>query len=783
MKCLLLPLLLLSSTWCLSQNPQRWFVDGMHGGVYGHYPIQTFTRFLNDQLEANSQWRLGMEIEPETWDTVQAYTPEEYQRMRRLMAGPQIEYTNPSYAQSYLYCILGESIIRQFQYGIRHLRKHFPTVRMLTYATEEPCYTSCLPTLLPQLGFRYLVLKCPDTCWGGYAAPFGGQFVSLQGPAGNSMLCVPRYACEGLQPKTTWQTLAWTNQAPYWDACTKAGILQPVGMCYQDAGWTGGPWIGKGDTLKFGTRYTLWTDYFRRYEADSEAPRHCFSQEEVCPGLMWGSQILQTLAQQVRHSENLLLQTEKVESIRQLLGMPYSPSSHLDEAWRQVMLAQHHDCWIVPYNRLNTKGNWAQNVALWTQYSDSTSHAIQGPQGNVFFNTIARPRHEVVKTPRGVFAVSAPAFGYTRQFSKATSRKSIHITRKKCDIETKEYHLSLDLEHGGVFSSLLSRKDNTEYAVDNDTLRLGEIRGFLRQQGGFRSSAEQGVKAVVLEDNSLLKQVQISGTIAGVPFTQLITLREGDPLIDIELTLDWQGGEQVGDTCFYDTRYMLSYLLPTPSSETSLVKSAPFDVCTSAQQHSYYRRWDDIHHNLILDWLDVESASGRGSLALFSDHTTSYTWGKGEALALTLQYSGAGLWGRDYSIQHPTHLHFALLPHSGDWKESDIPYHNQRWNQPLLPLLADGGADEQSLLDLSGTGYQLTACCTDQGTLLLRFYNATGNDSPQSIHLPYAIENVWSTDLLDNEQEQIPITTDDGGSQFTVSIPQHGVQTYRVMLK
>ncbi len=53
----------------------------------------------------------------------------------------QVEFTNPTYAQPYCYNISGESIIRQFQYGIAKINKHFPEVDFVTYSVEEPCFT------------------------------------------------------------------------------------------------------------------------------------------------------------------------------------------------------------------------------------------------------------------------------------------------------------------------------------------------------------------------------------------------------------------------------------------------------------------------------------------------------------------------------------------------------------------------------------------------------------------------------------------------------------------
>lgn len=61
-------------------SQQAYFVDGYHGGIYGHYPVKWKTQFIVDQLAMHPDWRICMEIEPETWDTVRVQTPEAYLR-------------------------------------------------------------------------------------------------------------------------------------------------------------------------------------------------------------------------------------------------------------------------------------------------------------------------------------------------------------------------------------------------------------------------------------------------------------------------------------------------------------------------------------------------------------------------------------------------------------------------------------------------------------------------------------------------------------------------------
>jgi alpha-mannosidase len=59
-----------------------YFVDGFHDGVYGHYP-SGYTAFLVAQIKANPNWKINLEIEPETWDIVRTSEPEAYGHSRR----------------------------------------------------------------------------------------------------------------------------------------------------------------------------------------------------------------------------------------------------------------------------------------------------------------------------------------------------------------------------------------------------------------------------------------------------------------------------------------------------------------------------------------------------------------------------------------------------------------------------------------------------------------------------------------------------------------------------
>ena len=832
MKILKFASLVVASALALSVAAQQKmsFVDGFHGGVYGHYPLKTYTDFLADQLTAHPEWSICLEIEPETWDSVAVHNPSGLERLKVLASTPRVEFTNPSYAQSYMYTISGESIIRQFRYGMDKTWTHFPDAEFLTYSVEEPCFTSALPMVLGQLGFKYASIKCPNTCWGGYSAGFGNGVVKWTAPDGSHILAVPRYECEELGDKV-WETKANGRYPQYWEACLAAGITRPVGMCFQDAGWTSGPWLDYFGQPHEGIEYTTWRQYFEGEPADAVHEVYKMSQEDVLGGLVWGSQILQKLATEVRLAENKLVMTEKTGALLSLETGKAPEQALIDEAWRTLLLSQHHDCWIVPYNRLNKRGNWAENVTLWTASSvencdsaidamvslDSSSSVLQ--VGVV--NTTAFAREEVVRAdiPAGwpanfritdasgsevpyyvedgkvVFKAASPAFG----ISSYTFSKSGKVTKVEPSVKTYsgkdglvkvnagQYRITFSPKDGGVITSLVSH-DGREYVDKNSSQALGLLSGWFYEENRWHLSSEEPATVEVSEAKGISTKVTVRGTIASTAFTQVVTIDDGSRRIDFDLNIDWKQNVGIGRSAqrraydnrqraFYDSRYDLNILFPVACESPSLFKDAPFDVCESQLEDTYFDNWENIKHNVILDWVDLCGKNGT-SMALLSDHTTSYTYGPDFPLALTVQFSGNGLWGRNYSITRPTSMKYALVPHTGMWDKAGVQEESQAWNEPLSVI--PGVKPREAALDLAGTGYLLSTVTNSNGGYLVRLYNADGDASARNIKLAIPAKNVEEVNLLGEKIGSPKVSKGDNGIIMEVSIPRFGIKTFKI---
>ncbi|MGN6180795.1 MAG: glycoside hydrolase family 38 C-terminal domain-containing protein [Mucilaginibacter sp.] len=830
-----------------------YFIDGYHGGIWGHYPDWN-TRFMADQLKSHPDWKINLEIEPETWDDAKKKDPVAYNEFRDLFTSDstknRIEYVNPDYAQSYLFDIEGESIIAQFYYGIKMVHRHFPTATFPAYSSEEPCFTSCLPEILTSFGFKYASLKNPNTCWGGYTSAYGGELVNWIGPDGTSIITSPRYAVEALQPGSTWQTIASGNSPEYIKACFAAGIKHPVGMTIQDAGWRNGPVLHTPRRVYQPTEYTTWANYFENIAIKNPADNWKFTQEDVLVSLVWGSQILQHIAQEVRISENKLISAEKLAAISKVYnGTPY-PQSDFDAAWRPLMLSQHHDCWIVPYN--GRPGNtWADKVVTWTNTTNRIADSIvkldisrpeSGKQLNGtrfirIYNTLGIKRGEQVaadipaewkgKTisvwntagmpvtsqivnnvvsgqPQIVFTADVPAMGYATyqlKLKKAEQAKSILVyVLKNGDyrVESDLYSITLDPHKGGTITSLIAKKLNNKQFVDQANARnFNELRGNFYNYGGFHSTADSAAKISIVEQGAERVKLQIDGTIDHSPFTQWLTVATGQRRIDLRVNINWKANTGIGQStppnsfkstgyqkAFYNDKEKLLAMFPLNLKNQKVYKNAPFDVLESRLKNTFFTSWDSIKNNILLNWVDVTDARDNYGMALLVDHTTNYAHGEDFPLGLTLEYSGVGLWGRNYSITGPTDVHYSLIPHEGKWDKSGLWTASEEWNEPMVVKVLDAepvAVKSRSLVDVKGSGYDITSLNANGNDLVIRVFNAEGNAAPRQIVFDGTASKAELLELDGRKRGDTQLKKDASGKTvLTLSMPRFGIRTVKL---
>ncbi|HXO74331.1 MAG TPA: glycoside hydrolase family 38 C-terminal domain-containing protein, partial [Puia sp.] len=468
---------------------------------------------------------------------------------------------------------------------------------------------------------------------------------------------------------------------------------------------------------------------------------------------------------------------------------------------RTLLLSQHHDCWIVPYNG-KAGDTWADKVVKWTgntnRYSDSVigvaAGAVGGPCVKVF-NTTGVRRTEWVRAGEILFKADVPPMGY-RTYQLKNDRKAAGSAKVKqtaggsWQVETDLYRIVLDPSKGGVITSWVAKRLGAKEFVEEGK-SFNELRGNFYNAGGFRSSTETPAEIRVLEEGPAEVRLSIKGMIAGNPFTQVLTVQEGQPRVDMHLVIDWKGNPAIGEysdapkdnevrKAYYDDRYKLLALFPLRLAAQRVFKNAPFDVAESRLDNTFYNRWDSIKNNVLLNWVDVEDGDGKYGMALFCDHTTSYGHGVDFPLALTVQYSGNGIFYRDYKIDGPTEMNYAWLPHAGSWDQAGIWAEGTKWNEPLIVRTGGVVEEERSLLQPERAGMEISSVTLEGNYLLARLFNAEATGPGQKLYLGFAAETAAEVGLDGRVIKEVAIRKERSGRRFVeLSIPRFGIRTLR----
>jgi alpha-mannosidase len=329
----------------------------------------------------------------------------------------------------------------------------------------------------------------------------------------------------------------------------------------------------------------------------------------------------------------------------------------------------------------------------------------------------------------------------------------------------------------------------------NSVFGFNELRGYFYEKEKFFSSKDTPAKITLSESNDFRKKVKIESDIFGHLYTQTITLTKGQERIDFSLFIDWKENIGIGEykqengftanyRATYDDRYKLHIVFPTTLIDQQIYKNAPFDVCKSTLDNTFFKSWDSIKHNIILNWVDVLQGDEKYGLALLSDHTTSYLHGNDYPLGLTAQYSGYGLWDANYKITQPLNINYALIPHTKRWDESCLWTASTVWNEPLITVFHEStDMLEKSFIRFDKKGYELSAVMIDENDdLIVRMFNAEGNDNQTSMMLDFPIESISEIELNGKESRKIDFSRKGSSTVVQTQLSRLGIKTFRIIL-
>ena len=162
-------------------------------------------------------------------------------------------------------------------------------------------------------------------------------------------------------------------------------------------------------------------------------------------------------------------------------------------------------------------------------------------------------------------------------------------------------------------------------------------------------------------------------------------------------------------------------------------------------------------------------------MTLLSDHTTSYSYGPDYPLALTVQYAGPGLWGRQYPTHGTTNLNFALYPHEGDWEQAGVPQQSEAWNTPPTPsaFYHKVAFRDRSFLQADDRRLALSAAWCSDGAFHFRLYNASREPVSSHLHIGMPATGLTEEDLQGQPGQHLLVQVAPGFGQLHAQLRQH----------
>ena len=382
-----------------------------------------------------------------------------------------MEVVGASYGQPYGLFHGGESNARQRIYGVRTVRLLLG-VRPKTFWEEEFDF---FPQLLRGVGFEYGSLFFQWT-WHTPEVPKETlPAVLWEGMDGSRLLSAPRGPLNLHQWPEDFANLL-SSHLP--KQLAVPGIVQWLElMPSQD-------WMCRSELMipplerllahpDYEVRMVTLSEYLEAAREHAEPRR--YTMDDVFHGLSLGKNgdLFRRLS---REAEQTLLTAEALSSLAGLFGRPYAnwdvyPIRELEEAWRELLSAQHHDndeceglCGHI--GRLS----YERSLGLSRHVLERTAAHLAGrtqdpPERTIVFNPLGWTRSAVVQDGSGryVHVEQVPAFGYRVLSGDEVSVTTVHV---------RETENMVALARGGL-----------QVAIDRRTGLVTQIRASVAPEG------------------------------------------------------------------------------------------------------------------------------------------------------------------------------------------------------------------------------------------------------------------------------------------------------------
>lgn len=702
----------------------------------------------------------------------------------------------------------GESLVRQFLYGKRFFREEFGVENRVLWLPDVFGYSGALPQIMKKCGVDYFMTtklswnqfnKVPnDTMmWEGIdGSKVLTHFISTLGVGQSTDRFFTTYNGM-LHPDAIMG--GWER---YQNKEMNNDILISYG--YGDGG--GGPtreMLETGERMEKGVkgipkvRQVFARQYFEELEARVKDSRRL----PTWTGEFYFEYHRGTYTSMARNkranrkSELMLMDLELLSVLAEKAGKPY-PAEELESMWKTVMLNQFHD--ILPGSAIHevyevTKKEYEALSERCGRLTAERAQALAGSgDGVTVFNTLGFARNDrvelgdckaaalsdetgavypVQQTAGGAVAYlkNLPSKGWKTFATAAAPKVESPFRVTENAVETPFYRVAFDAD--GNIASLYDRENAREVAQKGrllNQLRVYEdkpiyydnwdIDIFYREKF-WDVNAKTTMKWV--ENGPVEAVLELERPYSKSLIRQQIRFYADSRRIDFVTWVDW-----------HESQHLLKVLFPCDVHTDEATFDIQFgNVTRKTHTNTSWdmARFESCGHK----WADV-SEGGYG-VALLNDCKYGHSAHEGE-LDLTLIKSGVEPNATTDQEQHV--FTYALYPHAGTWRESDVPQEAYRLNQPALTVSGGAAGQSFSFAETADANAVLETVkkAEDGKGVILRIYENRNRRTNTAVTLSAAPRRVSECDLLERPAGEVPFE----GNRVPFTIRPYEIKTFRV---
>lgn len=713
-----------------------------------------------------------MSSQPQLYKYLSEESPELYEEVKEMVKQGRWEVEGGMWVEADCNLSSGESLVRQFLYGKRFMKKEFGVDSKVLWLPDVFGYSAALPQIMNKCGIDKFITskigwnesnKMPYDAfiWHGIDnTPVFTYFMTAQ----------DKHRSQEPATNVTYNAKLNANQLRgAYDRFQQKELYDDVLITFGFGDGGGGPTVKDlemYDRLKKGLPGTSTAvmgfagDFLEDVKTKTENNPHTpHWNGELYLEFHRGTYTSQAKNKRYnRKSEFMFENAETLSLINEYLTGAVYPKEKMQAAWETILLNQFHD--IIPgssihevyevshaqYEEIGKTGNEIINFA-----ERNIADGVCADEGYVVFNPNSFVSSSAVKIDDGyIFAENIPAKGY-----KVIVPEKVQptVTLSDSTIENKYYKLTLD--ENGNFSSIFDKKNSREvlkngekgnaFTVYEDYPREydnWEISSYYTEKH-WDITALDSIEKVCEGERSGLK---ITRTYNNSKIVQIIYVYEHIDRIDFDTFIDWKESHLVLKTKFpvdvnankatYDIQFGS---VERPTHKNTSWDAARFEVCA----HKY------------CDF----SEYGYG-VSLLNDCKYGHAVHDG-VMSLTLLKCGTFPDPTADKCEH--RFTYSLCPHSGDYREAGIIQKAYELNVPMTAVKVSGNKGtlpcEYSLLtaDKNNVIFETAKKSEDGDDIILRGYECFNKRTDVTLTLGVPVKSAYICDMLENEETEIPV--------------------------